>query len=370
MKSLLQIFLIALLLFFTACSSSSDEEGNFVPLKYSDLLKIERNEEYTRVRISDPADSTKTLATYILIDRNRALPDSLPAGEVIPIPVKNLVVYSSVHASALKELDAIKTVRGIAEAGYFSIPEIKEGLKSGKIVDVGTPSSPSIEKIIELKPDAVIASIYEGNILPDLSSCGVKYLKMADNLETSPLGRAEWLRFLGMITGNETKADSIVAETVNEYNRLRDIASQAKRKPKVLTDNMYQGVWYVPAGDSYQAKMLIDAGADYPWAETTGRGSLSLSFEDVAAKASDAQIWLYKSFGNNLTPDFLLKEDERYSHFKALRDGGVWFSNTAESNLYEEFPFHPDRLLSDYIAIFHPDLHNIKPRYFKRMTSN
>jgi len=366
MTKIVKLVLILGITLITGCSQSADD-GDFESLKYSSLLRIERKGDYTRVRIVNPDDTLRNLATYILVDRNSEIPDSLPEGDLIRVPVENIVVYSSVHAAALKEIGALDAVKGIAEAQYFTIPEIKAGLADGSIVDIGSPSSPSTEKIVELNPDAIMASVYNGMSLPDLSGFGVKYLKLADNLEPTPLGRAEWIRLLGMLTGKEAKADSIIKSVSEKYTELKALVSKAVSHPKVITDNLYQGVWYLPAGESYQARMIRDAGASYPWADTKGGGSLTLSIEEVIDKGADAKYWIYKSFGSDLSRDILLKEDSRYSQFSAVNNGGVWYSNTAVSNLFEEFPFHPERLLADYIAIFHPELKLPAPKYFHQM---
>ena len=313
------IGLIVVFLLLLSCGSSGKKT---MPadsaLEYSGLLRIEEADNYIHARILDPSDSTVQIASYVLIDRNRPQPSSLPDGIVVRVPVESVVIYSSVHAAPLKELGALGIVKGVADAQYFTMPEIAEKIKTGEIEDIGSPASPSLEKLIRMQPDLVIASVYDGANLPDLSRAGVNYLKMADNLESTPLGRAEWIRFLGLITGKRQKADSIFNSVAAEYKKLCNIASGAKEKPTVLTENMYQGIWYVPAGDSYQARMLADAGCRYPWKDTKGTGSLPLAFEEVLEKAGNADIWLYKTFGVELNAGALLKQNTRYRKVKAF----------------------------------------------------
>lgn len=188
-----------------------------------------------------------------------------------------------------------------------------------------------------------------------VSGRNVKYVKFAENLESTPLGRAEWLRFIGLLTGEEQRADSIFNKTVENYEALKKKVAAVEKKPKVISETMYEGVWYMAAGDSYAARLLSDAGADFPWASNKGTGSLSLSFEEVLAKGGDASYWLIKAFGP-MTKQKLLASDKRYSRFKALDAGGVYYSDTSSSRYFEDTPFHPDRLLKDYLIIFHPEL--------------
>jgi iron complex transport system substrate-binding protein len=365
------IIFVMVLFIFSACVERRAEEKNVakkngVELKYAELLKIDKVGDYTKVEVRSNKASDQPLATYILVDRN-ASHDNLPKGEVIDVPLQNVVVYTSVHAALLKELGSVGIIKGVTDASYFKIPEILNGIANNSIVDLGNPSSPSIEKIIDLDPEALIISIYEGMKVQDLSAQGITYLKFTDNLESTPLGRAEWVKFMGLLTGHEAEANEIFASVETAYNDLVAKAKENTTKPKVLVENMYEGVWYLPAGGSYMAHLLGDAGAAYPWSDTDATGSLALTFEEVLEKASDADYWVIKSFGP-LTKESLLKQDKRYGEFAPLSHDGVYYSDTSASMLFEEFPYHPDLLLADYIHIFHPDIKDgYQLRYFQQL---
>lgn len=365
------IIVVMVLFVFTACGGEKNgKKGGGIAseesmeLRYSQLLKITECDGYTKVEVRGDKDSATPLATYILVPRGSSAPSNLPEGEVLEVPLKNVVAYTSVHASLLKELGSIDVVKGVADAAYFKIPEIKKGLEDGSVADLGNSSSPSIERLIELSPEAVMISIYEGMNVQDLSKQGVTYLKFTDNLERTPLGRAEWVKFMGLLVGKSHEAERIFSEVESRYNDLKRKAADVSVRPKVLVENMYEGVWYLPAGGSYMAVLLADSGADYPWSGTEGTGSLSLTFEEVFEKAGDADFWVLKTFGV-CTPESLLAQDKRYAEFKPFIDGGVYCCDTSESMLFEEFPFHPDLLLADYIKIFHPELASeYQLRYF------
>lgn len=344
--------------FLTSCTgeknanSGKDVTGE---QKYAELLSIAKFPEYTKVEVKTDKRQSKPVATYILVDRNRPVPADLPSGEVIKVPLQSAVLSTTVHAEAFKELNSLGIIKGVTDASFFTTPEIKKGLLDKTIADVGTLQSPSVENLIALKPDAVIINLYEGMDSQGVSGRNVKYVKFAENLESTPLGRAEWLRFIGLLTGEEHRADSIFNKTVENYEALKKKVAAVEKKPKVISETMYEGVWYMAAGDSYAARLLSDAGADFPWASNKGTGSLSLSFEEVLAKGGDASYWLIKSFGP-MTKQKLLASDKRYSRFKALDAGGVYYSDTSSSRYFEDTPFHPDRLLKDYLIIFHPEL--------------
>ena len=339
-------------------------------MRHSSLLSMYKSNGCTRVDIKNPWDSTSLLASYILVADGAEAPELDADVQAIRVPVKSLVVYTSVHAGALKELGKIDAVTGVADAQFYKIPEIVEGLKSSAIVDVGKIDAPVAERIIDLNPDAIMLSLYQGMNLNSVKNLNIPLLQMVDNMETTPLGRAEWIKFLGELTGNRAQADSIFESVENEYMTIKAKAQAAQsRNPKVLVENMYQGVWYVSGGASYQAIMIKDAGGDYAWADDKSTGSLFLSFEQVFDKAHDADVWLLKVYDQELSKDAMQAMDSRNMLFDAVNNAGVYYSNTAESNLFEEFPFHPELMLKDYIEIFHPEVfEDFTPRYFKQMT--
>ena len=114
------------------------------------------------------------------------------------------------------------------------------------------------------------------------------------------------------------------------------------------------------------ARMYADAGADWPWSDTEGSGSLSLSLEEVAKKALDADVWLVRSYGYETTPATLKALNPRYANFEAVKNGNIYSCNTEERNIFNVCAFHPDEVLAEYIAIFHPEvLPDYKLKYFK-----
>lgn len=363
--------LILSILFFSGCNNSGEKKSVEGKLKYSDLLTISTNDGYTKVEIrTKPGE--KPVATYLLIPEGNSVPEELPKeGEIIRTPVKKLIVNTAVYAYPMKELGAINTIKGIFDASFFSMPEIKRKLQSGAIVDVGNSQSPSVEKIVEMSPDGIMINLYEGMDVPQIVTSGVPYIKLADNLETSALGRAEWIKFIGLLTGTEIQADSIFKSVESNYLQLKKRASEARVRPKVLTDNMYEGVWYVPGGNSSAAGLLADAGATYPWADNIDSGSLSLSYEEVLDKGGDADIWLLKLYNCTLTSEKLKSLDVRYTQLAPYKTGKVWYSDTSVSGLFDLTAFHPDLLLADYISIFHPELATgHTPVFFKLMLSD
>jgi hypothetical protein len=178
--------------------------------------------------------------------------------------------------------------------------------------------SPTIERIITLSPDAIFMSPYEGGSYAQLENIGAAIIECADYMETSALGRAEWMRFYGMLTGKENTADSLFAAIERNYKTIVSENNKQKKHPKVLTERVTNGVWYCPGGNSSMAKLIKDAGGKYIFADNNQSGSLNLSPEMVINKSTDADVWLFIYYGNRpLTRNELTAE---YSGYKSAAD--------------------------------------------------
>lgn len=372
LQSIFWIFVLALVVSSCGSKNATNAGENKVnTLKYADHLKMwEENDGTTFAEVYNQNDTTKPLALYIFPDKGKAedykrrFPDSV----VVTEHTGNFLVYTSVYSSALDEMGVSDKIGAVVDAGYFTDPSIRDAIASGKILDAGTSQQPSQEKLIARKPSLAMVSVYDGMDVSTLKKLNIPVVYMADNLEATPLGRAEWIKFIAHLAGKPETGDSIFRQVESEYLKLKDMASKSTDRPKVMVENMYQGVWYVPGGKSYAAELISDAGGNYPWKDNGDNGSLSLSFEQVLHKASDTDVWLLKLFNEELTSDGLKAKDERNMLFAPVAKHGVWYSNTATSRLFDEFPYHPELLLRDYIAIFHPTiLQDYTPRYFRPM---
>lgn len=318
------------------------------------------------VTVKNPWDTSGILRTYHLVPRGGDT-SPRPGATTVVIPLRRSVVYSGVHASAINELGALGSIRGVADASYFTLPEVKSGIVTGRIHDVGSSTNPSTERIIALNPDAIVTSPYKNAGYGAIGQIGKPIIEMADYMEQTPLGRAEWIKFLGLLYGQYNRADSIYREVCRNYEALKARADTMPGHPKVLTEQLISGVWAVPGGSSYKAQMLRDAGADYPWSDDTSAGSLQLDFSAVYDKAHDADFWFVTGYGMPVTRASLRSDYQGNERFKAWADGNIYTCDTSVTPLFDEFPFHPERLLADYVTILHGEDRTGTPtRYFHR----
>lgn len=363
-KILLSAYIVTWVLLLSACgggskTSSLQAEGDTVRMKYSSLLQIVKHADYTVVTIRNPWDTLKVLHTYLLADREKPLPEHLPEGTVVRTPLQKSVIYSSVHCSLWSELDELKGIGGVCGLEYIKLPQIQEGCRNGSIANVGNSMNPDIERIIDLRPDAILLSPFENSGgYGRVGKLNIPIIECADYMETSALGRAEWMRLYGLLLGKEAQADSLFAGIEKEYLTLtQQVKSQNLKRPTVISEMKNSSAWYIPGGNSTMGRLYQDAGADYVFASLSNSGSVPLAFETVFDRGGNADIWLIKY---NQPQDKTYSELERdyapYARFKAFQDRKVYGCNTNHVPFYEESPFHPELLLKDLIKIFHPEL--------------
>ena len=336
---------------------------------HSRYLSIsDHNDGTVTVNVSDPWNEGAYIGKYAFVDRDSAVPDYLGKDvEIIRTPIERAAVFSSVHISAFKELGILDKLVAVADGNFFSKNDTVQTLLSeGRIIDVGQSVQPSAERLAASSAEIVLRSPMQNDVVK--LAPGIADIKCIDYMETSPMGRAEWLLLIGAMTGKINQAKDIFSQVIDEYSRLVfKVGASSLHNPKVLSETEQSGIWYVPAGQSYMARMFADAGALYPWADTDGSGSLPLSFENVAIKALDADIWLIRSYGYEADSKSLLLANPKYGSFKALKEGAIYSCDTSVSSIFDDIAFHPESILADYVAIFHPDvMTGYELRYFKR----
>jgi iron complex transport system substrate-binding protein len=171
------------------------------------------------------------------------MPVHLPKGTVIRTPLERAVVFTTVHSSLLMNLGCQDKIAGVADLKYIKIPWIHEQVEQGHIVDCGDGMSPVIERIIDLHPDAILLSPFENSGgYGKLEDIDIPLVECAEYMEVSPLARAEWIRFYGLLFGCQTKADSLFAIIDKNYHDLKQQAQKAGQGRSVVVDKQVVSV--------------------------------------------------------------------------------------------------------------------------------
>ena len=363
MKTLRTILLLAaVLLCLGACGRGKTAAEGTVratdTIRYARNLHIAYYDDYVPVRIRDPWDTLRQRQHYVLVDRDKPLPARLPAdGTVIRVPVEKAVIYTSVHTAIAEELGALDQVAGICEPQYITSPEVLRRIGEGRIADLGMSTSPNVEKIIDIGTEMIIASPFENSGYGSAEKLGIPIVEAADYMENHPLGRTEWVLFYGLLLGCREEAGDVFTRTERRYLELKELAAGVAYRPTVLLERRYGNSWAVPSGGSYIGVMHADAGADYVFRGFSGAKSIHLTFEEVFDRAGDADFWFLKyDTRAPYTYAHLRQEYEPYANFRPWKERRIFACNTITSTYYDDITLHPDRVLEDLIAIYHPDL--------------
>ncbi len=366
------------LLCILSCSNGNRHEtshqGDTLAMKYAENICIVNYDGYTRVDLKNPWRQEEILHSYILVNRNDSTEISDITNmnaDIIYIPLGSSAVYSGVHGSIIDELGAVDCIKAVCEVEYFTNEHILTAYEKGEIVNLGNSLAPDIEALIDIHPDAILLSPFENSGGYGLvETVGIPIVECADYMETSPLGRAEWMKFYGMLYGHAKEADSLFKEVETAYNSLKAIAAAIDYRPRVISDIITGSTWYVPGGNSTMGRLMADAGGNYVFATRQESGSLALAPETVFAESQDADVWFMK-YSNPIADKKLgdlSVESPLYSQMKAFRNRMVFGCNLSHVHFYNDLPYHPERHLKEMIRMFHPQaLPDYQLQYYKQM---
>lgn len=382
------IFGALVVLLVVACQggkTASGEGGDTLQMKYAELLTIVKHNDgtYTEAIIENPWKKGTTLHKYILVPKGKEgdetvarLKDDIRENatlqmgshcDIVRTPLESNVVFTAPHCQLMYELGCKNAITGVCDKDYINIPDIKERVKlsDGKastsdtdkvIIDCGSSMQPDMERIIALKPEGLLISPFENSGgYGKLDKLHIPIIETADYMETSPLGRAEWMKFYGLLFKSEERSDSLFSSIEKEYLALKAEAAKLQQGLSILTERKMGSVWYVPGGKSTMGILLKDANAKYIFADDTHSGSLAYGPERILSKGTQVDVWAFKYFGGKaLSKNDLLAEYEGYKVLKAFYSNSIYQVDTSTQPYFELTSFHPEILLREFIILAHP----------------
>ena len=429
-------------------AAADADAGDTLEMKYAKLLTIVKHGDgeessdaaegidyqYAEAIVANPWKTGTLLHRYILIPKGEegdktvamlAKRRSMGARcttDTVRTPVERSAVFIAPHCQLMYELGCQQAIRGVCDLNYINIPDVRKraasaGNAAGKassekassgnasalnsIVDCGSSMAPDIERIIALKPEAILVSPFENSGgYGKLDKLHIPLIEAADYMESSPLGRAEWMKFYGMLFGNASKAadgnaskiadgkvskiadgkaskavfsasceataDSLFSQIEKEYLKLKAEAGKLPKGLSILTERKTGGVWYVPGGQSTIGILLKDANARYIFSDDQHSGSLPMSPEQILAKGKQVDVWAFKYFGGApLSQAQLLQEYDGYKALAAFSRGNIYQVDTSTVPYFELTSFHPELLLREFIILAHGSQFG-KLRFYKK----
>lgn len=366
MKRWLSLLLPAcVLLLAVSCRGGASKAGvspvagraGAVAPTYAEGFRVSYTDAGCLVDIQDPQREESQSFHYLLVPAG-SKPAQVPEGyTALEVPVSRIVCMTSLQLSNFICLDELDRVVGITSTRHLFNPEMKERLADGRTAKIGIEGNFDNEVILGLDPDLILISPFKRGGYEALKGVDIPLIPHLGYKETTPLGQAEWIKFIGLLTGEEEKANAVFAGIEERYNALKALAADVAERPVVLSGELHGGNWYVGGGRSFLAQIFRDAGGAYFLPDDQNSGGLNLDFETVYSQTANARYWrIVNSYNGTFSYDALKAEDARYADLNAFREKGVVYCNMREKPFYENMPVQPDVVLADLIHIFHPEL--------------
>lgn len=372
-----KILLVTFLSIIVSCQKNNKEIDNNYSLKskikYAKGFDIINENGSKKLIIKTAYQNSNNVFKYII--RNKQNKKTITTnGTVISTPIRKIVVTSTTHIPMVELLNEETSIVGFPYSKYVSSKKTRKLIEENKIIEIGKESSLNTEILLNLQPELVVGySVSSADkSLTTIKKAGINVIYNGDWLEETPLGRAEWIKFFGVLFDKEKEADSIFNSIEKNYLNAKKIALSAKSKPTVLSGAiMSKDIWNLPAGESYVAQFLRDANLNYLWQDTKGKGSLSLSFESVFDKGQSADYWIAPGYFTS--KDQLSKSNKLYAKFNAYQQGKIFTPTIKKGKTggviyYELAGTRPDLVLKDLIKICNPELlPDYKLAFFEEM---
>lgn len=367
MENFGKILFLFLFLAISGCKNPEKQEkfnpgaGESIPVEYAEGFSIVKYDNFKIVTVKNPWPDSEVSYRYLLAEKGKKIPEDILYDQKIIIPVEEIVITSTTHISSLEILNEENALVGFPGLDYISSEKTRDLIAAGKVKDLGQNQALNTEILLALKPDVVVGFAVDGSnkALELVQKNGIPVVLNGDWMESSPLGKAEWIKFFGAFFNKLEEAGNFFDKIKRDYIKAKNRAQESKNRPTVLAGAMNQGTWYLPSGESWHAKFFEDANANYFFSETKGTGSLSLAFETVFSKAKNADFWIgpaeFQSY------EQIKNTSEHYTQFKAFQNRNIYTYSSEKGPtggviFYELAPLRPDLVLKDLISIFHPDL--------------
>ena len=365
----------ALILLFTCILCYSCKEKNIAPIKqsYRETTEIQyakgfqldkRSDGLTVITVNSPWPGANRKFVYALVKKELLPSLTLNKDEfdaIISVPVARVIATSTTHIPCMEILGVADYLVGFPDTKYISSPLTRKRIDEGHVKDLGRNESLNTEMTIALNPQIIFGFSVNGEnrTYETVKQAGIPTVYNGDWTENTPLGKAEWIKFYGPFFGKEKEAAQAFEKIESAYLEAKALAGKAKNRPTVLSGALYKDVWYLPAGGSWAARFLEDAGASYLWKDSPGTGSLSLGIEAVLTRGQEASFWVSPSQYTSYAE--LAEGSRHYKQFRAFQDRRIYtFADTKGPSggllYYELAPVKPHEVLKDLIAIFHPEL--------------
>ena len=309
----------------------------------------------TLIVVKNPWQGADDVEQMLLIDRDGTFNTSGTDIQRIDHDAKRIICMSSSYVAMLSTIGKQEAIAGVSGINFISDKYV--AANSDKIGDVGYDNNINYEMVVALNPDLVLLYGVMGasGMESKLRELGIPYLYLGEYVESSPLGKAEWMVAVGEITGARDKAVEIFSTISERYTALAtEVSLAAKERKQVMLNTPYRDSWFIPSEQNYIARIIRDAGGEPFTIAGTGNSSQPIDIEQAYIWASEADVWLNVGACNSL--EELIRQNPKFADVKAVREKRVYNNNARQttqggSDFWESGVVRPDVILQDLVTI-------------------
>ena len=348
-KKLMALFLcLAMCLGLTACGaggSGTAENSTDISdeLTYTDSTKLEYAQKFT----IDNYEGGYSLITitdggrFLVVPEDKEAPEDLAKDiTVLQQPIQNIYLVASAVMDMFVSLDALDSIRfsGTKADGWY-IDAAKAAMENGDILYAGKYSAPDYEQILAENCGLAIENTmisHTPEVQEQLDKFGIPVLIDHSSYEPNPLGRTEWVKLYGLLTGHEEEAEAAFASEADAFKAIS--GEEATGKTVAFFYITSNGEANVRKTADYLPKMIELAGGTYIFQDLgdaeDATSTLSMTMEEFYAGAKDTDYIIYNSTieGQLSSVDELLAKSPLLGKFRAVQEGHVYCTM---KNLYQ-----------------------------------
>ena len=353
MKRWLCVLLAALSLLLAACGSTTPtdvkESTAAMELVYAENFAVEYLPDGAALLTLGGKDR------YVLLNEGAEAPKTYAALPQISVPVEDIYLASSSVADLLLQMGALDAARYTStKAESWTLPEVTAAMEEGSLLYAGKYSAPDYELLLTEGCGLVVENtmiLHNPATKEKLEALGLPVMIEYSSYEPHPLGRVEWIKLYGLLTGHLAEATAFFDRQAETFRTVTETEKSGKTVAFFhITAN---GSVVVRKRADYVTRMIELAGGETALtelpADDTALSTVNMQMEAFYAQARDADVLIYNSTvaGDVKTVEQLLAQSALLADFKAVQSGNVWCT--------EQSMFQRSSAAADMIA----DIHNI-----------
>ncbi len=234
-KSSTYLLLGWFLIFSFSCEKKTEGtlEKTSVPLKYAKGFEIFQGKDYWEIHVTQAYSGAEKTYRYLVLEENSQA-QTLGYDAVVQLPVSEVVLTSTTQIPHLDLLGDSEKLVGFPQTDLISSEKTRALIDAGRVKDLGSGPSANPEMVIDLQPDWIMISTLGEDLryLDLFAQAGIPALINGEYVEQDPLGRAEWIKFTGILLGKYEEAEAVFNRIETDYleaKRLGESIPEAKK---------------------------------------------------------------------------------------------------------------------------------------------